>query len=98
MDSAMREQREPTGGVLLDELSREFAGVVRRIQGHWSRAPVANVAKGVEALVEAAERNVDRSGSELVCGRAQRSQWRKALLSYEQAWAKVFESLGERRN
>ena len=98
MDSAMREHREPTGGVLLDELSREFAGVVGRIQRHWSDAPVANVAEGIEALVEAAERDVDRSASDLLEGRARRSQWSEALLGYEQAWARVFESLGDRRN
>jgi hypothetical protein len=83
---------------LVEELSREFGRVVARIRDHWNDVPVRELASEAEAAVEAAERGVDQTASDLLEGACGRSAWSQALSDYERAWSRVFGSLGERRN
>lgn len=83
---------------LVEELSREFGRIVARIRDHWNDTPVREIGSDAEARIEAAERSVDRTAADLLEGACPRSAWSQALSDYESAWARVFDSLGERRN
>ena len=79
------------------EMSDDFLKVVERIQQRLRGIPRSMEVAHLEQIT-AAEHEVDSCAVGMRDGSIEPRLWQEALVSYEDAWMKMVESLGDRRN